>query len=136
MREFFGVVHLIPSEGISVISDIDDTIKVSDVTNKKELIRNTFLRPFRAVEGMADTYRCWADQGVVFHLVSSSPWQLYEPLARFLAESGFPESTFHLKRFRLTDRTAFNLLADPLTTKPQAIEPILRLSRAEVCADR
>lgn len=46
-RNFRGVAHLIPPEGISVISDIDDTIKVSDVTNKKELVQNTFVRPFR-----------------------------------------------------------------------------------------
>ena len=108
-----------------MISDIDDTVKVSEVRHKKKLIDNTFCQPFRAVDGMAQTYRRWADAGAKFHFVSSSPWQLYEPLTRFLADNRFPAGTFHLKRFRFKDRTALDLLADPLTSKPRVIGPLL-----------
>lgn len=45
-RRFTGEVHLLGATGVSVISDIDDTIKVSVVTNKQELLKNTFTRPF------------------------------------------------------------------------------------------
>jgi phosphatidate phosphatase APP1 len=125
-RTFTGTVHLIPPTGTSVISDIDDTIKISDVRDRKQLIQNTFFHPFRAVDGMAALYRRWSEAGAEFHFVSSSPWQLFEPLSEFLADSGFPSGTFHLKRFRLVDRTALDLLADPLTTKPPIIERLLR----------
>ncbi len=124
-RTFTGTVRFIPPTGVSVISDIDDTIKVSNVRDRKQLIQNTFLHPFRAVDGMAATYRRWSEAGAEFHFVSSSPWQLYEPLSEFLDDSGFPSGTFHLKRFRLVDRTVLDLLADPLTTKPQIIERLL-----------
>ncbi len=56
-RTFTGRVHLIASHGVSVISDIDDTIKHSQVTDKSELLQNTFLREFRAVEGMPELYQ-------------------------------------------------------------------------------
>ena len=42
-RRFKGESQLIPRQGLSVISDIDDTIKDSHVTDKSELLKNTFL---------------------------------------------------------------------------------------------
>ncbi len=52
---------------------------------------------------MVELYQQWADQGVLFHYVSSSPWQIYEPLHRFLNDFGFPGGSMHLKWFRLRD---------------------------------
>jgi phosphatidate phosphatase APP1 len=125
-REFLGRVHLIAPTGVSVISDIDDTIKFSQVTDKKELMRNTFLREFRAVEGMPDLYRQLANSGVAFHYVSGSPWQLFGPIESWMAEAGIPEGTLHLKHFRLKDSSVFDLLSSQRETKLAAIEPILR----------
>ncbi len=45
-----GNVHLVPPYGVSVISDIDDTIKNTEATSRREMLANTFLRPFEAVE--------------------------------------------------------------------------------------
>jgi len=87
--------------GWSVISDIDDTIKDSQVSPLRQLLANTFLREFRSVEGMAELYREWAIQGCQFHYVSSSPWQLLDPLQQLCAEDQFPQGTFHLRTFRL-----------------------------------
>jgi len=124
-RLFQGAIHLIPPTGISVISDIDDTIKVTGVTDRNKLVENTFFLPFRAVDGMAKLYRRWADAGAKFHFVSAGPWQLYEPLAEFASEAGFPSATFHLRRVRLKDSTALSLLADPLEYKLSVIEPLM-----------
>jgi hypothetical protein len=123
-REFGGVVHCLAPEGISVISDIDDTIKISDVRNKRELLRNTFAREFRAVDGMAEEYQKWATDGAEFHYISASPWQLYEPLAEFIDATAFPGGTFHLKTFRAKDSTALDLFADPLGHKLPVIESL------------
>ena len=124
-REFAGAVQLIEEEGISVISDIDDTIKITGVTDGSELLANTFLREFRPVPGMAEAYRRWAVRGAVFHYVTASPWQLYEPLSRFLRDHGFPAGSFHMKPFRWKDSTFLSLFTSPEQSKPGAIEPIL-----------
>jgi len=124
-RHFGGRVLLPPRHGVSVISDIDDTIKVSDVRDRRELMRRTFTLPFEAVPGMAPAYAAWAERGATFHYVSSSPWQLYEPLDRFAAENKFPAGAYHLKRFRLKDRTLFDLFKSPFETKPPVIRAIL-----------
>jgi phosphatidate phosphatase APP1 len=88
---------LINGAGISVVSDIDDTIKISEVPAPRlTLIANTFRRPFLAVKGMSARYA--AMPSAVFHYVSGSPWQLYRPLSEFLiGKAGFPEGTFHMK---------------------------------------
>jgi phosphatidate phosphatase APP1 len=121
------MVRLIPPQGISVISDIDDTIKISGVTSKKELLTNTFLKEFRAVPGMVDFYRRLARNGTPFHYVSCSPWQLYPPLVEFMDKEGFPIGSLHLKSFRMKDQTFINLFRSPDTLKLRSIESIMKL---------
>jgi hypothetical protein len=125
-RVFAGRVQLIGPEGLSVVSDIDDTIKFSNVLDKKELIRNTFVREFKPIDGMSQVYRDWEKKhDAVFHYVSGSPWQLYEPLAAFAKADNFPRGSFHLRKFRIKDRSALQFFGDPLEFKLATIEPIL-----------
>ena len=124
-RRFVGRTQLIPPQGVSVISDIDDTIKISNVRNKSEVLANTFTRPYRAVGGMAKLYAQAAQRGVVFHYVSGSPWQLQESLAAFFATAGFPMGSMHLKQFRLTDSSVLNLLTAQTEHKLTRINAIL-----------
>ncbi|KAF9198644.1 hypothetical protein BGZ49_000469 [Haplosporangium sp. Z 27] len=93
-----GIVNLIDPEGISVISDIDDTIKETNVTaGKRIILRNTFLREMQEVEGMANVYRKWWNQGAAVHYVSNSPWQLIPTLLDFFHTHMFPPGSAHLK---------------------------------------
>ncbi len=96
-------LHMLEARGLSVISDIDDTIKESDVENRAELLANTFLREFREIAGMSGVYRSLWSAGASFHYVTASPWQLCEPLLDFLELSGYPGGSMHFRRFRLSD---------------------------------
>ena len=125
-RIFKGAVQLVAPEGLSVVSDIDDTIKHSDVRDKKALLANTFLNEFEAVVGMPEVYREWAASGAVFHYVSASPWQLYPPLSEFINRQGFPPGSFHMRLFRLKDQTFLDFLASSEPYKTSTIESILR----------
>lgn len=114
-RSFHGEIQLLPPAGLSVISDIDDTAKISNVIDHKLLLEYTFLRDFEAAPGMAQLYAGWAAKGASFHFVSSSPWQLYEPLVEFLDASDFPWATYSLKTVRFRDDTLLDLFfADPV----------------------
>lgn len=124
-RRFVGRVHLIPPRGLSVISDLDDTIKVTHVRDREELLRNTFVRPFAPVPGMAELYRGWAEQGAAFHYVSNSPWQLYEPLAELLDRGGFPPGSVHLRLLRFKDRTLIEFLREGSWAKQAVILSLL-----------
>jgi phosphatidate phosphatase APP1 len=124
---FAGVVDLLDDSGITVISDIDDTIKITEVLRRNEMLRHTFLEPFQPVPGMAAAYQSWArTPGTRFDYVSASPWQLYLPLSIFIHSNGFPEGTFELKLFRLKDTSFLSLFESPETYKLQVIEPLLK----------
>lgn len=128
-RQFSGQIQLLDSEGLSVISDIDDTIKISNVLNHQSLIDHTFLQAFFTVEGMSDAYQRLAhntENHVSFHYVSSSPWQLYEPLQELVDAEEFPWATFSLKAVRFRDMTLFDLFKPGIKTKPLQIQSILQ----------
>ena len=124
-RVFRGESLFVTAEGLSVISDIDDTVKVSQVTDKAALLTNTFLKPFTAAPGMAEAYRHLATAGAVFHYVSSSPWQLYPALRDFMDAADLPRGSFHLRSFRLKDQSFLNLFKSSRETKPPVIEGLL-----------
>ncbi len=125
-REFKGQALVMEAEGVSVVSDIDDTIKISEVHDKKALLRNTFYKPFEAAPGMSAFYRDLREREQArFHYVSASPWQLYPPLLEFMDKEGFPRGSFHLKHFRWKDKNFFNLFQDPIVYKRGLIEGLL-----------
>jgi len=106
-----GSVTLLEPEGKSVVSDIDDTVKVTEVPAGPAIVlRNTFLRDYVAAEGMVDRYRHFGNPS--FHYVSGSPWQFFRPLEKFLTESGFPRGTFHMKDLRTSPRQLPTFLHD------------------------
>src|SRR5580765_329735 len=78
-RQFIGKIFPLEDEGVSVISDIDDTIKVTEVRDRHAMLRNTFLREFRPAPGRSEFYQALARSNqVAFHYMSASPWQIYE----------------------------------------------------------
>ena len=124
-RKIQGPVHLVGEEGWTVVSDIDDTIKVTEVRNKDALVRNTFCRAFQPAEGMAKVYAEWARQGAVFHYVSASPWQLYPDLEVFRSAHGYPAGIFHLRNLRLKDQSGVDFLIGSSDFKPKEIGSLL-----------
>jgi hypothetical protein len=124
-RLMAGQIELVERRGLSVISDVDDTIKISEVTNRRALLANTFLRDYKPVAEMPGVYQQWEKLDVRFHYVSASPWQLYGPISEFLAAERFPTGSVHMKMFRLTDQSALNLLAAQHKYKPELIAKII-----------
>ncbi len=102
-----GRIRLIPPDpnGISLISDIDDTIKITEVPAGADVVlRNTLCLDFKPVlqPDMAARYRALGN--IPVHYISGGPEQLYGPLYDYLitGDGRFPEGTFHLKFFPKT----------------------------------
>lgn len=82
---------------LGLISDIDDTIKITKVfCGPRSVLRNTFLRTHKPVRGMAELFRNYAAKGTSFHYVSKSPPELYDMLLNFLDTHGFPSGALQL----------------------------------------
>lgn len=99
-RVYRGRAQLVPDEGLSVISDIDDTIKQTHVIDRREMLLNTFTRPLLPVAGMAELYEQIEDAAgpsTRFHYVSGSPHQLWPMIEGFLHDHRFPEGSVHMR---------------------------------------
>lgn len=93
-----------PTAPFSVISDIDDTVLRTGLTEGLVAVRQTLLGSAatrRAIPGMAALYRGLA-AGIgkggnpSFYYLSTGPWNLYEVLTEFLELRGFPKGVLHL----------------------------------------
>ena len=94
-----------PTARFGVISDIDDTVLWTNVTNKLNMLRmlarsNSHTRkPFK---GVGAFYRalhagCSGSERNPIFYVSSSPWHLYGPLTEFFTLQGIPHGPLLLK---------------------------------------
>ncbi len=96
-----GRIQLIEPEGLSIISDIDDTLKITEIPAGAQVVtRNIFLREFVATTELDTVFEMNPDAPV--HYVSAGPWQLFEPLSLELisADARLPEGTFHMRTLR------------------------------------
>lgn len=105
------------SAQFGVISDIDDTVLRTNVTNLLKLARNTFLRnahtrlPF---PGVAALYRALESGTGSTHnplfYVSNSPWNLHDLLHDFFKLRHLPDGPLFLRDMGLTESY---IVADP-----------------------
>jgi len=112
-QESLGIIRLIdPKQGISIISDIDDTIKISEVLDKVRLLANTFIFPFKSVPGMSDLYQQWQTKNpnCTFHYLSGMPDQLYTLTQEFINTNNFPDGSFHMRHFGWALTSLFDFL--------------------------
>jgi len=124
-RSIDGRALLVPASGLSVISDIDDTVKITEVRDQQQMLLNTFVRAFKAAPGMAEHYRNLArNPQTRFHYLSSSPIQLLPALADFLRDAGFPPGSMHLRE-STTWRTVIPGNGESRAHKLAAIERLL-----------
>lgn len=119
-------VQLIEPKGVSLISDIDDTIKRSNISlGAKEIFRNTFIRELGdlTVDGVQAWYNALHDLGVRIHYCSNSPWQLYPVLATYFKLAGLPPGSLHLKQYTGMLQGIFEPVAE---RKKGTLEKIMR----------
>ncbi|RPA95509.1 hypothetical protein L873DRAFT_1829823 [Choiromyces venosus 120613-1] len=116
------------AEGVSVISDIDDTVKHSAVSmGAREMFRNTFTAPLPSliIQGVPGWYSKLAAEpyNVNFHYISNSPWQLYPVLKEFFQEAGLPPGSMHLKQYSGMLQGIFEPVAE---RKKGTVERVIR----------
>jgi phosphatidate phosphatase APP1 len=117
-----------PGATRGLISDLDDTILVSEVTSKRRLLRNTFLMNSAQRQPVAGTARLYAglvatggETTPLFYL-SASPRQLHGTIASFLLRNDFPHGVLITKR--VTNDRSSEPLTDQFAYKTAKIEEI------------
>lgn len=86
--------------GIAILSDIDDTVLQTGVTNKARMLKKVLFsnaHDLKTYPGAPALYQAWARRGYPIVFVSGSPVNLYSRLRAFLALRGFPSAALLLK---------------------------------------
>jgi len=114
--------------GFGVISDIDDTIKISEVLNKAALLKNTFLKDFAFVPGMPEIYAGLKESlgQPPFFYVSGSPFQLYPALQPFV-NAHYPGGPLLMKNLTVSLDSLQNFI-DPSATQTFKLSMIARIN--------
>jgi phosphatidate phosphatase APP1 len=119
-------VKITEPKGVSLISDVDDTIKHSSIgSGAREIFRNTFIRDLGdlTIDGVKEWYNTMYDMGVGVHYVSNSPWQLFPVLVTFFQKAGLPPGSYHLKQYSGMLQGIFEPVAE---RKKGTLEKIMR----------
>jgi phosphatidate phosphatase APP1 len=119
-------VKITEPKGVSMISDVDDTIKHSSIgSGAREIFRNTFIRDLAdlTIDGVKEWYNAMNDMGVGIHYVSNSPWQLFPVLVSFFQVAGLPPGSYHLKQYSGMLQGIFEPVAE---RKKGTLERIMR----------
>ncbi|MEO6993285.1 MAG: phosphatase domain-containing protein [Lacunisphaera sp.] len=100
-----GLLVVDPRNSIGIISDIDDTILVTDVSDTGTMLKNSLIvspEHREAVPGMAELYRKLmqknpAPESTPIIYLSASPRQLTDNIRRFLVVDRFPRGILQLR---------------------------------------
>ena len=117
---------------VGIISDFDDTIIVSEVTNKISLGINTMFKNYKQrtlVPTMLERFKKILAQnpkGVpsTLFILSGSPQQLFKPIEQFLDYQHFPKRILILKKAHGEN---LDPLTDQFAYKTQKIERFIKL---------
>ncbi|KAF5362410.1 hypothetical protein D9756_002666 [Leucocoprinus leucothites] len=117
----------ITNSPIRVISDIDDTVKHSGVTEGARIVfHNVFAKELKdgVIPGMGDWYTSMWQKGVRFHYVSNGPYEYLSLLHEFFEISKLPPGSIKLKSY--AGRSLFSgLLSTPAARKRAGVVDIL-----------
>lgn len=124
----FQDIMIYPNDGIGVISDIDDTIKLTGVIGEKMiLLRNLLTNEVglwaipEVTQWYGDIYK---DEDVNFFYVSNSPWQLFDTIKQYFHFAELPPGSVHLKRY--SGNIIASLLEPSQSRKKRSLHKILQ----------
>lgn len=100
-----ATAFLVPPEGITFISDIDDILRVTKIWDPKEGLLNTFSKPFVQWENMPDIYANWSrtlPNSTHFHYLTTTPEQATRNYMDFIYKT-YPGGSFDTRPLDFSD---------------------------------
>ena len=99
--------YLVPESGLSVVSDIDDILRVTKIYQPKEGLLNSFARPFTPWMNMPDIYANWSRSipNFHFHYLTTTPEQITRNYMDFIYKT-YPGGSFDTRPLNFSDVSA------------------------------
>ncbi|CAG8050421.1 unnamed protein product [Penicillium olsonii] len=102
-----STAYLVPPKGVTIVSDIDDILRVTKIYQPEQGLLNSFARPFTAWENMPDIYRNWSTSlpDLHFHYLTTTPEQITRNYMEFIYKN-FPGGSFDTRPLNFSDVSA------------------------------
>lgn len=99
--------YLVPTHGLTIISDIDDILRVTKIYEPKEGLLNSFARPFTPWMNMPDIYANWSKSipDFHFHYLTTTPEQVTANYMDFIYKT-YPLGSFDTRPLNFSDVSA------------------------------
>lgn len=99
--------YLLPPRGLTIISDIDDILRVTKIYQPKEGLLNSFARPFTPWMNMPSIYANWSRSlpNASFHYLTTTPEQVTRNYMDFIYKT-YPGGSFDTRPLNFSDVSA------------------------------
>jgi phosphatidate phosphatase APP1 len=99
--------YLVATDGLTIISDIDDILRVTKIYKPKEGLLNSFARPFTQWMNMPDIYANWSRSlpDTHFHYLTTTPEQVTRIYMDFIYKT-YPGGSFDTRPLNFSDISA------------------------------
>lgn len=113
-----ATAYLVPNEGLTVVSDIDDILRITKIYDPKEGLLNSFARPYTAWENMPQIYANWSQAlpNTHFHYLTTLPEQVTRNYEEFIYDT-YPAGSFDTRPLNFSDVSATLSVRKFLLTK-------------------
>ncbi|KAI9820419.1 MAG: hypothetical protein M1832_003752 [Thelocarpon impressellum] len=113
-----ATAYLVPTEGVTMLSDIDDILRVTKIYQPKEGLLNSFARPFTPWLNMPEIYANLSKSlpNMHFHYLTTTPEQITKNYMQFIY-AAYPGGSFDTRPLNFSDVSATLSIRKFLLTK-------------------
>lgn len=136
-----GTSILVPTEGITIVSDIDDVLRITRVYVPNQGLFNSFVQPYFNVPGVPELFNTWSKSlsGIAFHYDTTTPVELTRTYVDYLFNN-FPVGSLEMRPINISDpsqilEARMNSLVKLFQTFPQRKFGMLKVSYAHLLAN-
>jgi hypothetical protein len=115
-----ATAYFVPSTGVTIVSDIDDILRVTKIYEPAQGILNTFANPFTPWMNMPEIYANWSKSllhpQVHFHYLTTTPEQITRNYEAFIS-ANYPPGSFDTRPLNFSDVSATLSIRQYLLTR-------------------
>lgn len=113
-----ATAYLVPNDGLTVVSDIDDILRITKIYDPKQGLLNSFARPYVAWENMPQIYANWSQSlpNTHFHYLTTLPEQVTRNYEQFIYDT-YPAGSFDTRPLNFSDISATLSIREYLLVK-------------------
>ncbi|KAJ5779119.1 hypothetical protein N7457_006839 [Penicillium paradoxum] len=102
-----ATAYLVPPTGLTIVSDVDDILRVTKIYQPEQGLLNSFARPFTPWQDMPDIYRNWSTSlpDMHFHYLTTTPEQITRNYMEFIYNN-YPGGSFDTRPLNFSDVSA------------------------------